>query len=161
PRTSGIVGHLQHANTAHHPPQLMSRLSTALSSLDLPAPLAPQLENFVVIFKKWNASINLSAARTADEITEHVVDSLHVVPHLGSLIASSAPIRVLDVGSGGGMPVVVAAICLPAFQFTSLEPVHKKHAFLRTAARELNLPNLDARAERLEQHAHRDYDAAM
>jgi 16S rRNA G527 N7-methylase RsmG len=57
--------------------------------------------------------------------------------------------------------VVIAAICLPQIQFVSLEPVHKKHAFLRTAARELDLPNLDARAERLEDHRATDYDAAM
>ena len=63
-------------------------------------------------------------------------------------------------GSGGGFPVVVAAICVPATSFVSLEPVHKKHAFLRTVARELGLVNLEARAERLEDHAGRDYDAA-
>ena len=44
---------------------------------------------------------------------------------------------------------------------TSLEPVQKKHAFLRTAARELGLPNLDPHAERLDDHAPRDYDVAM
>jgi 16S rRNA (guanine527-N7)-methyltransferase len=67
----------------------------------------------------------------------------------------------LDVGSGGGFPVVIAAICTPSIEFVSLEPVHKKHAFLRTAARELSLENLDCRAERLEDHEVRDYDAAM
>ena len=69
--------------------------------------------------------------------------------------------RVLDVGSGGGFPVVIAALCLPDALFTSLEPVHKKHAFLRTAARELALHNLEAHAIRLEDHEPRDYDVAM
>ncbi len=78
-----------------------------------------------------------------------------MVPHLRGTK------RVLDVGSGGGFPVVVAAICLPDVSFTSLEPVHKKHAFLRTAARELGLLNLDPHAQRIEDHATRDYDAAM
>jgi 16S rRNA (guanine527-N7)-methyltransferase len=130
-------------------------VSDTLRSLSLDTSLSRNLSAFSTLFEKWNRSINLSAASSHAEITEHLVDSLHVVPHLVGRT------HVLDVGSGGGFPVVVAAICLPAVDFTSLEPVHKKHAFLRTAARELGLPNLEARAERLEDHAARDYDGAM
>jgi 16S rRNA (guanine527-N7)-methyltransferase len=68
---------------------------------------------------------------------------------------------VLDVGSGGGLPVVIAAISLPDQHFVALEPIHKKHAFLKTAARELSLRNLEPLAIRLEQHEDHDYDAAM
>ena len=113
------------------------------------------LNRFLDLFEKWNKSINLSAASTRDELLEHLEDSKHVVP----LLAGAS--TVLDVGSGGGFPVVVAAICLPDVSFVSLEPVHKKHAFLRTAARELGLPNLDPRAQRVDDHDVRDYDAAM
>lgn len=130
-------------------------IDDALRSLSLESSLSRNLSAFVTLFEKWNRSINLSAASSRDEITEHLVDSLHVVP----LLAGRG--RVLDVGSGGGFPVVVAAICLPECSFTALEPVHKKHAFLRTAARELRLVNLEARAERLEDHGTRDYDAAI
>ena len=130
-------------------------IGRVLESLGLPTVSAGKCEKFVDLFEKWNRQINLSAASTRAEIEEHVVDSLHVVPRL------SPSGKILDVGSGGGFPVVVAAICLPDASFVSLEPVHKKHAFLRTAARELALPNLTARAERLEDHAARDYDAAM
>src|SRR5262245_7694104 len=126
-------------------------ISSALKSLSLDASLAGNLSAFVTLFEKWNRSINLSAASSHAEIVEHLVDSLHVVPHLRDAT------RVLDVGSGGGFPVVVAAICLPNVAFTSLEPVHKKHAFLRTAARELALSNLDPHAQRLEDHEARDY----
>lgn len=126
-----------------------------LRALSLDDSLERNLSAFSVLFEKWNRSINLSGASSQAEITEHLVDSLHVVPHLHGRS------RVLDVGSGGGFPVVVAAICLPATDFTSLEPVHKKHAFLRTAARELSLPNLEARAQRIEDHSITDYDAAM
>lgn len=111
---------------------------------------------FIDLFEKWNRSINLSAAATREDIREHVLDSLEIVPHLSKPEIQ----RVLDVGSGGGFPVVVAAIALPNVQFTSLEPVHKKHAFLRTAARELNLVNLVCFATRLEDHDTHDYDAA-
>ena len=130
-------------------------IAATLRSLSLDGSLAGNLSAFVALFEKWNRSINLSAASNRDEITEHLVDSLHVVP----LLAGRS--RVLDVGSGGGFPVVVAAICLRDCSFTSLEPVHKKHAFLRTAARELSLVNLDTKAERLEDHGVRDYDAAV
>jgi 16S rRNA (guanine527-N7)-methyltransferase len=114
-----------------------------------------KLQNFLDLFEKWNQRINLSAASTRAELTEHLEDCLHVVP-----ILKDHP-RVLDVGSGGGFPVVIAAICLPESSFTALEPVHKKHAFLRTSARELQLSNLDAFAIRLEDHPAHDYDAAM
>jgi 16S rRNA (guanine527-N7)-methyltransferase len=114
-----------------------------------------KLSAFLDLFAKWNQRINLSGASTRSELEEHVEDSLHVVAQLRGAR------RVLDVGSGGGFPVVVAAISLPETSFVSLEPVHKKHAFLRTAARELSLPNLTCLAERLEDHSGRDYDVAM
>lgn len=143
-------------------------IEQALRKLGLDTKYVNNLEAFLTLFAKWNKSINLSSASSRGELLGHLLDSLHVVPHLGALaetLRSVAPgpreVRVLDVGSGGGFPVVVAAICLPSIELTSLEPVHKKHAFLRTAARELGLPNLDPLAERLEDHAPRDYDAAM
>lgn len=123
--------------------------------MDVDPETSRRLDALLDLFEKWNAAINLSAATTRAELVDHLRDSLHVVPHLRGVR------RVLDVGSGGGFPVLPAAICLPGTQFTALEPVHKKHAFLRTAARELGLPNLVARAERLEDHPTSDYDAAM
>lgn len=129
-------------------------IATALGELAIDASVLRNLSSFLDVFEKWNRSINLSAADTRSELVEHLVDSLHIVPHL------RACSRVVDVGSGGGFPVAVAAICLPSCSFVALEPIHKKHAFLRTAARELALPNLDARAERFEDHPARDYDAA-
>jgi 16S rRNA (guanine527-N7)-methyltransferase len=118
----------------------------------------------MILFMKWNRNINLSAARSEDDLELHIIDSLHAIPHLRSASADpSVPStsRVLDVGAGGGLPAVVAAIALPDLHVTALEPVHKKQAFLRTAARELSLKNLDPLAERLEAHVQRDYDAAM
>ena len=133
----------------------MTHLATSLYSLGLePTHLEP-LTRFRDLLLQWNRRINLSAARTPEEVDEHIEDSLHVIPHLRDAA------RVLDVGAGGGFPVVVAAICLPAQSFTALEPVHKKHAFLRTAARELELANLESFAVRAEDHATHDHDAAM
>jgi 16S rRNA (guanine527-N7)-methyltransferase len=145
----------------------METLDAALDDLKLPRALGLILNDFISLFYKWNQRINLSAARNETEITAHVHDSLHVIPHVrsaglrGGPDADTTPIHVLDVGAGGGLPGAVVAICLPNVHVTSLEPVHKKHAFLRTVVRELSLSNFEPVAERLEHHARRDYDAAM
>ena len=111
---------------------------------------------FLDLFEKWNRSINLSAASTRAEISEHIEDSLHVVPHLRAVA------RVLDVGSGGGFPVVIAAIALPDVQFVSLEPVHKKHAFLRDRGSRARPRRTSTRAPSGSRiTTSRDYDVAM
>lgn len=143
----------------------MTSLAAALEALDL-APASEEILNkFANLFQRWNRKINLSAARNEHELQGHILDSLHVVPHLRAEAAAadqtSPRARVLDVGAGGGLPAVIAAICLPDTHVTALEPVHKKHAFLRTAMRELALANLEPHAERVDQHPHHDYDAAM
>lgn len=132
----------------------MTRLVKALNAHALSASLSGKMNEFIDLFEKWNKSINLSAARTRTDVEDHVLDSLHVVPLLGELP------RVVDVGSGGGFPVVVAAMACPSTNFVAIEPVHKKHAFLRTAARELELVNLEAHAIRIEDHDVHDYDGA-
>ena len=143
----------------------MTPLAAALKALDLAPTLEKTLNEFQALFQRWNRKINLSAARSEHELQSHILDSLHIVPHLRAEAAAagrtSPPARVLDVGAGGGLPAVIAAICLPETRITALEPVHKKHAFLRTAMRELELANLEPHAERVDQHPHHDYDAAM
>jgi 16S rRNA (guanine527-N7)-methyltransferase len=132
----------------------MTSAKQTLSKLGLSTEQYDNIGVFSSLFLKWNTRINLSAARTPDEVEQHVVDSLHVVRFL------EGAQQVVDVGSGGGFPVVVAAIVCPTIGFTAIEPVHKKHAFLRTAARELGLVNLDALAIRIEDHERHDYDIA-
>lgn len=118
------------------------------------ATVRAKLNDFNALFLKWNKAINLSSARSVAEINEHITDCLYLVQRLNDFRS------VLDVGSGGGLPVVVAAIGRPEIQFTAIEPVHKKHAFLRTAIRELELDNLEALAIRVEGHRIHSYDAA-
>jgi 16S rRNA (guanine527-N7)-methyltransferase len=141
----------------------VSSLTAFLGELGLDPGLESTLTSFQRLFLKWNRSINLSAARTESEILEHIVDSLHVVPRLRAATGQTgaSQLRVLDVGAGGGFPSVITAICLPDASVTALEPVHKKHAFLRTAARELGLAHLDPRADRVDDHPARDYDVAV
>lgn len=138
----------------------MPAVGAALAELVLPSSLAPALLDFARLFHRWNQRINLSAARSEADIADHIVDCLHLIPPLRSALEAWPAPTVLDVGSGGGLPAVIIAICIPDAGVTALEPVHKKHAFLRTAARELSLANLDPRAERSESHAVRGYAAA-
>lgn len=133
----------------------MTQYVKTLDLLGISEVFEDALERFEVLFARWNESINLSAAKTRAEIAEHVIDSLHVVPQIGD------DAKVIDVGAGGGFPSVMVAICRPNASVTALEPVHKKHAFLRTAARELKLPNLESLARRIEDHGEREYDVAM
>jgi 16S rRNA (guanine527-N7)-methyltransferase len=118
------------------------------------SPDDPRIARFVALLHHWNDRINLTGATTREDIEEHVADSMHVIPFVQGE-------RVLDVGSGAGFPVVIAALALPQARFIALEPVHKKHAFLRTVARELALANLEPLAERLDDHRGDDYDTAM
>lgn len=140
----------------------MTALARVLAELALPAALQAPLAAFATLFHKWNQRINLSAARNESELQSHIADCLHLVPLLRGAVADwrLQPAPVLDVGAGGGLPAVVAAICIPSAHVTALEPVHKKHAFLRTAARELALGNLTPLAERLDAHTRHNYAAA-
>lgn len=134
----------------------IATLSAELAALGVEA--APDrvaaLVGFAEELLRWKAKINLTAARTLEDVVQHVVDSSALVP-----LVPATTRRVIDVGSGGGLPCVVLAILRPEISVTALEPVHKKHAFL-SHARRLFCPNLTPLAERVEQHAGRDYDVA-
>jgi 16S rRNA (guanine527-N7)-methyltransferase len=120
-----------------------------------------QLVKFLTLLNKWTAVTNLVATSTTPRelVDLHLLDSLALVPHLGDAA------RVIDVGSGGGLPGVVLAMAEPGRAFTALEPIHKKHAFLAAARRELALTNFTPLAERDDQHRTRadfqPYDLAV
>ncbi len=102
------------------------------------------LERYLDLLEKWNRVYNLTAIRDrALMLTHHLLDSLAVVPHV------RGP-RVLDVGTGGGLPGIPIAIASPATTVTLLDSNHKKTAFLNQAAAELPLPNVRVSAERIE-----------
>ncbi len=107
-----------------------------------------QLLAYMVLIQKWNKVYNLTALRKPQEIlTHHVLDSLSAIAplqrHLGqaSGALASEP-RLLDVGSGGGLPGVVIAICCPSIRVTCVDTVSKKAAFVQQVAASLRLPNL-------------------
>jgi 16S rRNA (guanine527-N7)-methyltransferase len=101
-----------------------------------------RLMDYMVLIQKWNKVYNLTALRDpADMLTHHLLDSLTAIAPL-SRHTQGQPIQVLDVGSGGGLPGVVLAICLPELNVTCVDTVAKKAAFVQQVAVSLKLPNL-------------------
>lgn len=119
-----------------------------------------RLARYMALLQQWNGTYNLTAVREPHEmLTHHLADCLVVVApmlaHLGvdAEQANTGParIKVLDVGSGGGLPGVVLAILCPAVSVTCVDTVGKKAAFIRQVGAELALPNLRAEHARVEQ----------
>jgi 16S rRNA (guanine527-N7)-methyltransferase len=109
-----------------------------------------QLVDYLALRQKWNRVYNLTAVREADDmLTHHLLDSLAVVGPLQRQTAGRA-LRVLDVGSGGGLPGVVLAICCPQLDVTCVDTVAKKAAFVQQVAASLRLPQLHGRHARVE-----------
>lgn len=116
---------------------------------------------YMALIQKWNKVYNLTAVRDAPAmLTHHLLDSLAVISPLQSQLQTlrsadtGAPerVRLLDVGSGAGLPGVVMAIMCPEIQVDCVDTVAKKASFIQQVAVTLRLPNLrgvHARVERL------------
>ena len=99
-----------------------------------------QLLEFLSLLQKWNKVYNLTAVRDPQEmLTHHLLDSL-----------AAGAVRLLDVGSGGGLPGVVFAICCPDVDVSCVDTVGKKAAFIQQAAVALKLRNLHGVHARVE-----------
>jgi 16S rRNA (guanine527-N7)-methyltransferase len=111
-----------------------------------------QLLDYLELIGRWTKVYNLTAVRDPLEMLDHhLLDSLAVVPPLRRQAAGRA-IRLLDVGSGAGLPGVVIAIRCPDVQVDCIDTVGKKAAFIQQVAGALKLPNLrgiHGRVERL------------
>jgi 16S rRNA (guanine527-N7)-methyltransferase len=100
------------------------------------------LLGYLALIQKWNKVYNLTALRDpADMLTHHLLDSLTAVAPL-SRHTQGQPTKVLDVGSGGGLPGVVLAICMPELNVSCVDTVAKKAAFVQQVAASLKLSNL-------------------
>lgn len=125
---------------------LASRLAAGCAALDLALPVRTQatLLDYVAELVLWNRAYSLTAVRDpAQAVTLHLLDSLSVVPFLHGE-------RVIDVGSGAGLPGLVLAVAQPQRHFVLLDANGKKVAFMRHAVRRLALGNVEvvqARAE--------------
>jgi 16S rRNA (guanine527-N7)-methyltransferase len=111
----------------------------------------PRFERYLELLAKWNAAYNLTAVRDPAQMrTQHLADCLAVVAPLRRELGSATATRILDVGSGGGLPGVVLAIAEPGWDVTCVDAVGKKAAFIRQVAGELSLTNLRAEHKRIE-----------
>lgn len=109
------------------------------------------------LIAKWNRVHNLTAVREpAQMVVLHLFDSLSLLPHLG------AARRIIDVGTGPGLPGIPLAIARPDIHVTLLDSSHKKCSFLEQARTELGLENVAVICERVEQYEPRErFDAVV
>ena len=120
--------------------QLLEPFGLTLSSAQ-----AHQILAYLHLLLRWNQKINLTAIRDPEEsVTRHFGESLFLARHVqlyGDL---------LDIGSGAGFPGLALKIAAPRISVTLLEPVAKKRAFLKEAARVCGFRQVEVRGERLE-----------
>lgn len=112
-----------------------------------------QLLAYLAMISKWNKVYNLTAVREPQAmLTQHLVDSLSLLPALRRHLQSTgqSSLRLMDVGSGGGLPGVVVAICEPSIDVSCVDAVAKKASFIKQVAAELRLPNLHGVHSRVE-----------
>ena len=109
------------------------------------------LLTYMALIQKWNKVYNLTAVRDAPAmVTHHLLDSLAVIAPLQAQLQAKQPVggvavpgtRLLDVGSGAGLPGVVIAIMCPQIQVDCVDTVAKKASFIQQVAVTLKLPNL-------------------
>ncbi len=111
---------------------------------------AQALHRHLALLQHWNTAYNLTAVRDPEAMrVQHLADCLALVPALRRWRPEGAA-RVLDVGSGGGLPGVVLAVLFSQWDVSCVDTVGKKAAFVRQVAGDLQLGNLHALHSRVE-----------
>ncbi|MBP7452812.1 MAG: 16S rRNA (guanine(527)-N(7))-methyltransferase RsmG [Ottowia sp.] len=128
--------------TAASPLRAQLEEGAASLGLALSAQQVDRLLAYQALMLKWNKVYNLTAVRDpAEMLTHHLLDSLAIIAPLRAHTGDGVR-RLLDVGSGGGLPGVVIAVCCANVQVSCVDAVAKKAAFVQQAALNLGLPNL-------------------
>ena len=124
---------------------LRPELAAGLDALGLPDALATPLLAYLALLARWNATYNLTAIREPrDMVAKHLLDSLAMQPFVRELRTLA------DLGTGPGLPGIPLAIATQALQVTLVESNGKKARFLREAARQLGLGNVQVAESRIE-----------
>lgn len=120
-------------------------LQKGLKQFDL-EPLTQTYLDYLLLLHKWNAAYNLTAVRDVPSMVDkHLLDSLHILPWLKGT-------RVLDVGTGPGLPGIPIAIAKPELQVVLLDANGKKVRFLHEVKRQLQLKNIEVVQFRVENY---------
>lgn len=112
-----------------------------------------KLLNYISQLQRWNKTYNLTAVRDPEQmLIQHIFDSLSVVNPIADELKAknNESTKIMDVGSGAGLPGVVLAIANPAWEVVCVDAVEKKMAFVRQMSAVLELPNLKATHHRVE-----------
>ena len=111
--------------------------------------MGPKVQQYAELLLEWNRSINLTGAQTLEQAEALIADA-------GALAGASwaGVTRVIDIGSGGGLPAIPLAIAMPKVQFTLLEANARKCAFLEHVAATLGLTNVVVAPGRAEELGH-------
>ena len=131
------------------PRDFRTRLSrrAARAGIFLTEDLATGLGGYYELLSRWNQKINLTSLSDPDE----AIDRLLLEPLLAARHLPSPTSRVLDVGSGGGSPAIPLKLAAPGIKLTMVEVKARKSAFLREAARRLNLDRTEVETARYEE----------
>jgi 16S rRNA (guanine527-N7)-methyltransferase len=111
---------------------------------------------FIKLIEKWNKAYNLTAVRDREEMVRlHLLDSLAIIPYIEGK-------RVIDIGTGAGLPGIPLAVCLPETRFTLLDSNAKKTRFVQQAVLELKLKNVEVCHNRVETyHPENNFNTAI
>ncbi len=133
--------------------ELAALLADGATALGVPL-AAAQRDAFVAyvrLIERWNAAYNLTAVREPRAmVVQHVLDCLAVIEPLRRELGAGDGARLLDVGSGAGLPGVVIAVAAPGLGVVCVDSVGKKAAFVTQVATALRLKNLTALHRRVE-----------
>ncbi len=130
---------------------IVTSLQTGLKALglDLVSAQFKHLADFLKLLEKWNQVYNLTAVHDINQmIATHLYDSLAIHAYI------KGP-RVIDVGSGAGLPGIPLAICLPHIEFLLVDSNAKKTRFIQQVTHELRLANIRVHQTRIEDYSER------
>lgn len=125
--------------------QIADTLKNGLRQLGLTCPYE-KLLHYLNLLHKWNRAYNLTAVRDPHVmVSRHLLDSLAILPWVKGN-------RLLDVGTGAGLPGIPLAIACPDMQVVLLDSNGKKIRFLQEIKRTLALPNVELIQSRVENY---------
>jgi 16S rRNA (guanine527-N7)-methyltransferase len=123
-----------------------NKLIDGMAQLGQSAEQAEVIISYLQLLQKWNKTYNLTAIdQLADMVTHHALDALAVLSHYRGE-------RIIDVGTGGGIPGFIIAIMCPEKSVTLLDAVGKKARFMRQVRRSLDLSNTEVVHARVENY---------